>query len=301
MQNLAPIGISVYSRIVHLIKVIEALKRNTLAIDSDLYIFSDAPKIGDNEEVEKMRKYLYTINGFKNVYVIERKENCRIKNNRDGMKQLLEQYGCMIYLEEDIVTAPGFLSFMNEALVFYKNNNTILSITSYSSPFKIPKSYDYDVYLLQRFNAWGFATWNDRFDPYGFDIHDNGIDEFFSSKKNIMEFKKNGEDSYRMLLAEFNNELDALDVKITFYEYMNDMYTLYPSKPLVQNIGLDGSGVHCGVSDKFHHEKLWSKKDNFMFIDNISVDEKIRIEQYKFRQVNIRDKLSLFVNRFRNK
>jgi hypothetical protein len=39
--SLAPIGLSTYSRLLHLKQTIEALKANTLAKESDLYIFKE--------------------------------------------------------------------------------------------------------------------------------------------------------------------------------------------------------------------------------------------------------------------
>jgi len=252
LRNLAPIGISAYSRLCHLKKTIEALKENTLAKDSELYVFSDAPKEGDEEVVENLRKYIHLIDGFKKVHIIERVTNGRVANNRGGMKQLLDQYGKMIFMEEDIVTAPAFLQFINDGLDSYEDNKSILSITGYCPPFKISEKYIADVFILKRFSGWGFATWKEKFNPFGFVLSEHGIDEFLCDKESIKEFMKNGDDMYQMLLSEYNGELDALDVKIMYYEHKYNMFTVYPSKSLVQNIGHDSSGEHCDTSNKFH-------------------------------------------------
>ena len=60
-QRLAPIGVITYSRLQHLMQTIEALQRNTLAEKSELYIFSDGPKPGDEDKIRKVRDYIYTI------------------------------------------------------------------------------------------------------------------------------------------------------------------------------------------------------------------------------------------------
>ena len=44
ITNLAPIVLFVYNRLNHTIKTVEALKKNTLAKESDLIIYSDYPK-----------------------------------------------------------------------------------------------------------------------------------------------------------------------------------------------------------------------------------------------------------------
>ena len=58
-------------------------------------------------------------------------------------------------MEDDIVTAPGFLKFMNEALEFYKDDDAIISITGYCPPIEIPDDYKEDVFILPRLNGWG--------------------------------------------------------------------------------------------------------------------------------------------------
>ncbi len=81
MKKYAPIGLIVYARLEHTKKTILALKNNALAKESKLYIFSDAPKDGDENKVTQMRDYIKTINGFKSVFIIERDTNSRVKNS----------------------------------------------------------------------------------------------------------------------------------------------------------------------------------------------------------------------------
>ena len=286
MRRLAPIALSTYGRVNHLKQTVDSLSKNTLASESELYVFSDAPQAGDEDKVSDVRNYLKTVDGFKNVYIIERTINDRVMNNRGGMKQLLEHHGRIIFLEEDVVTAPGFLMFMNDGLDYYEDNQRILSITGYCPPIDIPESYNQDIFILQRFSAWGFATWRDKFDPFGFDVRQHGVDEVLFNKDRIKEFTRNGVDMYHMLRAEYNQELDALDVKLMFYEFVSNMFTVYPSKSLVQNIGHDGSGINCVDSDRFHHDALWGKEDGFIFNNDIQVDEYIRNENYWFRSMD---------------
>jgi len=295
-SNLAPIGLSTYVRNEHLSKTINALKNNTLARESELYVFSDAPKDSSDEElVAYNRSYLRTVNGFKKVHIIERESNGRVANSRGGMKQLLDDYGKVIYLEEDIVTAPGYLQYMNDALDFYEDNEKILSISGYCPPLKALSNYDEEVFILQRFCAWGMATWSKIFNPYEFEVRDHGIDEFFSNKQNIKKFLGNGADMLQMLSSEYNGTLDALDVKIMYYECRYNKYTLYPSKSLVQNIGHDGTGVHCGVTNKFHHERLWDKRSGFEFKNAIQVDARIMKENYNFRSAELNNNVIGFI------
>jgi hypothetical protein len=260
-MHLAPIGLSAYNRINHIKRTVEALRSNTLATQSDLYIFSDAPKPGDEAEVAIVREYLHTIDNFKSVNIIERSENSRVANNRGGIKMLLEQHGKCIFVEEDIITAPGFLQFMNDALVHYKNNDQILSVTGYCQPITIPKSYSDDVYFLKRFCAWGFGIWKDKYEIIN-PVSKEQLDLLKSDKKKLPEFEMFGDDLLYMLEKEVNGQIDALDVKAMYWQNILNLYTVYPRQSLTQNIGCDGSGIHCGKTDKFD-VPLWDKTENF--------------------------------------
>ena len=75
-ENIAPIIMFVYNRLDYLKSTIGSLKENSLAKESILYIFSDAPK--DNNEIENVnhvRNYIKGINGFKDVIIINRDHN----------------------------------------------------------------------------------------------------------------------------------------------------------------------------------------------------------------------------------
>jgi hypothetical protein len=242
-MELAPIGLSVYSRLAHIKKTVCALKRNELASESTLFVFSDAPQKGDEERVVAVRKYLRTISGFKQIHLLERETNSRIENNRQGIQRLLTEYGKMIFLEEDIVTAPKFIEFMNQALDFYQADQRILAITGYSPPFTLPASYKKDIYLSLRFSAWGFGIWKERYDKIKMKIED--YEEFLKDKAAVKRFRVGGEDLLHLLKREAEGQIDALDIKINYHQSQQNLYTVAPSVSLVQNIGHDGTGVYC--------------------------------------------------------
>ncbi len=287
-KALSPIGISTYKRTNHIKRTIEALKLNLLSKYSKLYIFSDAPKKGDEEEVHGLRKYVRTITGFESISIIERETNNRTYNNRMGLKYLLEEYGKVIWLEEDIITTGGFLSFMNDALNYYKDDENILSITGYCPPIKIRKMTRSDVFALRRFNAWGFATWGSKFDPYSFEIDPIESRKKMKQLRFLHRLNENGKDIPRMIKKEISHQIDALDVKVMYYQNFHDMYTIYPVQSLVKNIGHDGTGIHCGNSTRFDVD-LWTKTHNFSFEKNIRPEKKIVKENYKFRSNGVKD------------
>ena len=281
----APIGLSVYSRLQHLQKAVHSLENNTIARDCYLYIFSDAPKPGDEEKVAEIRQYLRTITGFKQITIIEREQNSRIENNRGGQKYLLNKYGKMIWLAEDILCAPGFLTFANQALDIYEDNKQIYSVSGYVEPFKAPLDYPYDAFFTHRFNAWGLAIWKDRY----FNIPERITREDYSRLVNNNSLLQKfayfiGEDAINMLRREALGEIDALDVRIMYYQFMNNLLTVRPAKSLTQNIGHDGSGIHCNKTNRFDVEP-WDKTGNFEFPEQIALNRKYANRLSMFRRI----------------
>lgn len=290
LNNLAPIGLSTYVRLQHLQQTIAALQQNTLAQQSELFVFSDAPRPGDEDRVAAVRNYLQTVAGFKDVHIVKRKKNNRVANNRGGINMLLNLFGKVIFLEEDIVTAPGFLTFMNQALDKYEENDRVFSVVGYCPPIKIPTNYRHDVFFLRRLTAWGFGIWKDRFDQLRY-ITPNEYERFAANKKQVKNFvKSTGNDLMSMLRADAYGEIDAGDVKLMYAQFLSDQYTLYSTKSLVQYIGNDGTGTHCGKTDKF--DVVLSPKTTFQFPSRPFVDRRIvkanRIFRDRDVKVNLR-------------
>ena len=288
--DIAPIGLSTYARPQHLQQTIEALQKNILAPQSELYAFSDAPKTGDEERVAAVRSYLRTITGFKKVHIIERESNGRVANSRGGIQDLVDRFGRVIFLAEDIVTAPGFLTFMNEALNKYEENDRVFSVSGYCPPIRIPENYNHDIFFLRRFSGWGFGIWKNRFDRLEY-MTPEEYEQFATNKNKVKDFvKAGGEDLMVMLKADAYGQIDAGDVKLMYAQFLSDQYTVYPTRSLVQNIGHDGTGTHCGNSDGFN--VVLSNKTTFLLPDDVVVDQRIVKANWKFRE-SLRDERSL--------
>jgi len=273
-NDLAPIGLSVYIRLEHIKETVEALKKNTLAESSELYIFSDAPRKGDEEKVKIVRDYLKTIDGFKSITIFERKNNSRVINNRSGIKYLLDNYGKMIFLEEDIVTASGFLKFINGALEFYKDDETISCVSGFTP---INHEIQQDFYITPRYSGWGVGFWKDK---YILITDLPKYENIRNDKKTYVALKKMGGDMLKMVKAESRKKIDALDIKACYFCAKENKYNILPSKTLVKNIGLDGSGLHCGVSSKYDDNSLSTKTD-FNFDDRPTINRNVLNDNFK--------------------
>jgi LPS sulfotransferase NodH len=278
---LAPVGVSVYTRLAHFKKTIEALKKNTLASHTNLIVYSDAANVEkDIDSVNKVRCYSQTISGFRTVTIIERPNNYGgVKNAHQAVIQLVRIFKQAIFIEDDIETAPGFLAYMNEALEFYKDDPNVTSISGYSPPLNISEYVANDYYVMNRFCGWGCGVYERTVDLLRKKISQVEFDSL-EDKSVLCEF---GDDVLKMVEREVTGELDAADVRCMYRQAIHETATIYPRLSLVQNNGHDGSGYHCGITKRFQHSELWGKTEGFDFSDNLSIDPRIKSEQQYFR------------------
>lgn len=90
-----------------------------------IYIYTNAPKsYEDSYDVNLVRNYLKEIKGFRQINIIEREVNYGLaKSIIDGVTTIVNKYGRVIVLEDDIVTSRYFIEFINSALNLYENEN----------------------------------------------------------------------------------------------------------------------------------------------------------------------------------
>ena len=268
-MNLSPILLFVYNRPQHTKQTIEALQKNDLAKESKIFIYSDAPKDENAKQgVEEVRSYIKSIGGFKDITIIEREKNFGLADSIiDGVTKIVNRYGKVIVLEDDLVTSPYFLRFMNEALEFYEENDEIYSITGFNYPLKIDKNYNYGTYLYPRASSKSWATWKNKWSEIEFDIYKISI------KWDIKEIKKKldlyGKDLYYIYLAQLDKRIDSWAIRFAINQIMLNKYTVYPIKSYVKDIG-DDSGTHANKS--LPHKIILSDHINCDFTDKYNND-----------------------------
>jgi len=250
-MSLSPIILFVYNRPEHTRQTINALKSNDLAKDSELFIYSDGAKNKEDvTKVDEVRYLIRNISGFKTVTIFERDRNWGLAANIiDGVTHVICQYGKVIVLEDDLVTSRNFLRFMNDALVAYKEEASVYSITGYSFTDDV-KDID-DSYFLSFTSSWGWATWDKKWAVFSKDVLK--LKQYLSDKSLSAKFDYDESFAFSHLAQQ---QLEGKTNSWAIYWYAcvfeKNGLTLYPSKRLVQNIGHDGSGVHCrpGTGEK---------------------------------------------------
>jgi hypothetical protein len=241
-KKLAPIILFVYNRPECTKQTLEALQKNELASKSELFIYSDSAKNkNDLEKVVKVREYIKNIDGFKKIIIRKTKENIGLANSIiNGVTKVINEYGKIIVLEDDLVTSRFFLRFMNEALVAYKDEPRVASIHGYIYPIKnLPETF-----FIKGADCWGWATWNNKwsiFESDGKKLLDN-------VKKKNLEREINFNDSYnytKMLKNQIMGKNDSWAIRWYVSAFLKNMVTLYPGQSYVQNIGFDNEATHA--------------------------------------------------------
>jgi glycosyl transferase family 2 len=246
IRECAPIALFVYNRQAHTQRTIEALRRNALAGASDLFIFSDGPKLPDAEKsVAAVRDYIRTIDGFKSVTVIEQEKNRGLAASIiAGVSRMCETHGRVIVLEDDLVTSTQFLSFMNDALDYYADVPQVAAISGYHPPFDVPVP---ETFFQRDAECWGWATWKRAwaaFNPEGRQL----LLEL-ERRELLPMFDQDQSFPYvQMLKDQIAGRNDSWAVRWRASVILRDMLSLYPRSSLTRNIGLDGSGTHGKAS-----------------------------------------------------
>ena len=243
--GLAPIALFVYNRPEHTRRTIERLRDNALASKSDLHIFSDAAKnVNASVPVEEVRSLIRSIDGFRSIAIIERRSNFGLAASViDGITQLCERYGQVVAVEDDLLTAPDFLTFMNSALDHYRSTPKVFSIGASSFGVRAPQGYPSDAFFSYRSCSWGWATWRDRWMQADWQVSD--YSGFRSDRKRLRKFSRGGGDLARMLARQMGGKLDSWAIRWAYAHCAHDAVALLPVDSRVFNIGLDGSGTHC--------------------------------------------------------
>ena len=252
ISELAPVIVFAYNRPKHLRKTLTALKNNFLADQSILYIYIDGPKHGASDDtlsnIEEVKKIAASENWCSEVQILYSEKNKGLANSIiEGVSEVISRHKKAIILEDDMMTATGFLAYMNTALGLYQNNENVISISGYVYPIKnLPETF-----FIRGADCWGWATWERGWKL--FEKNGEKLLEELSAKnlENVFDY----EDAYpftSMLKNQIAGNNDSWAIRWYASAFLQNKLTLYPRKSLVQNIGFDGSGTHSGHEDYFH-------------------------------------------------
>lgn len=264
---LAPIVLFCYRRLGVLQQTFEALKNNELASQSNLIIFSDGYKNDEDKKgVEDVRQYIKTMSGFKGIKVIESPYNKGLAHSIiNGVTKVVNEYGKIIVVEDDILTSPYFLNYMNDALNMYEKADEVACISAYTYPIKTEKQ----SFFIKGADCWGWATWKRGWELFEF----NGqklLDEL-NQKKLGYEFDFSGAYPYmQMLKDQVDGKNNSWAIRWYASCFLKNKLCLYLGKPVAKNIGFGVEGsTHCK--------------------DSVMLDESICTQKFTLKKIKVEE------------
>jgi hypothetical protein len=278
MKTLAPVALFCYKRLDTLQQTIAALQKNDLAPESELFVFSDGPKkAADEDVIKEIRAYLRTVTGFRSTTVIEAPANKGLANSIiTGVTDIINKYGKIIVLEDDLITSKNFLVYMNKGLDFFETKAKIFSVCGFSIPIKGLK--ENTVYLTQRADSCGWGTWKDRWNVIDWDVKDYPL--LIQSRSRQRAFNRMGSDMTGLLTKQRQGKINSWAIRWCYHQFKEDLFSVHPVVSKITNIGF-ASPDATHTKEKFN--RFDTKLDTNVNTDT-DFDIPIRLDKKVIRQ-----------------
>lgn len=170
-RRTAPVAVFTYDRIGNTQLTLAHLMCNTLAAETDVYVFSDGGRDAKSRaRVETVRTYLRALAEevrhsriLRSMTLVERSENYYLERNiTEGIAQVFRDHDTIIVLEDDIVTSPYFLQYMNEAFDLYRDERRVMHVSGFTNLDLAQRPF----YFTPHMSGWGWGTWRDRWQAH---------------------------------------------------------------------------------------------------------------------------------------
>lgn len=300
-MNLAPVIVFNYNRPDHSSQTWDALSRNQYAAETELYLYCDGPKATASDDMRRRIADLhaqakqYAIDApkdgkFKAVHVVCAEVNKGLANSIiGGVSEVIAKHGRVIVLEDDLLTSPYFLKYMNTALDKYESYPAVFSISANRPPVNkmaIPEDYEYDVFVSLRSFSTGWATWKEKWERIDWSL--DFLDDFLKHPQQIKSFHHGGDDLTNMLLLQRDNKIDSWAIRYAFQHFYHHAVAILPCIPYVDNIGFDGTGIHSWNDETDFRNNVSLALENPRLPDVIFEDERIINAFYSYYSSNKR-------------
>lgn len=243
-----PVALVAYRRPAHTRKVLESLERHGVR---NLYVFCDGAKgNGDEADVKETLKLVQSIGWV-------RPEIHRVDANRGLAKSVmaaadhvLSKHETVVLLEDDCVPHRHFFDFMASTLGKYRDEEKVYGVSGYTVPInpELLRRYPHDVYFCPRISSWGWATWRRAWKQLDRDL----ISACRKALDAKIDLDQGGNDIKHSIEGMLQGHVkDVWTLPWVLSVYVNRGCFAYPTVSHIDNIGMDGTGVHCGKTDKY--------------------------------------------------
>lgn len=257
--------ITVYDRYHHIKQCLESLESAHGSEKYQIIVGSDAPSKDEHDEkINFLRSYLLKkekSNRFKKITVLYHEKNVGANENMELCHLFAKSHNhqSFIFMEDDIIVGNYFLDFITDGLEAFRDDEEVITIHGY-----LDQSLNVNhlkPFLYNRSNAYGFASWYEKWDKLQKRINStNYADRIISDIKLFKEQARLSPNAKSYpFLAE--NLYKAGDIEIGLMMEIEGFWALYPPVSLTANRGMDGSGLRSGVDETVqsmqpHHERV---------------------------------------------
>ena len=306
VENYSPVLIPTLCRHEHFIRLVESLKKCEESKYTELVIGLDYPP---QEKYiygwKKIKEYIPSITGFKQVKVFEASENLGERGNVNVIiNYVIEKgYTSFIYSDDDNVFAPGFLSYMNWGLNKFKGNKNVMAICGYNYPIDMSR-YNKTYYFSHNFAGWGFGIWTDTHIQLLQKVYNRSYcrSVLFNPMNLYKIAHKRGLRIILSIYRCYRNNKIHWDTFLTTYQYLRGKYSVFPSTTMVLNLGQDGSGIRSSYSEsniqKYSQQKIdlstkFNPSEDIPMVDNLEI-EKECLKHFNVNHLNYKKVISHF-------
>ncbi len=261
---LAPVVLFVYNRPVHTARLLASLEQNTLAKETDVIVYADGCKVNasdvDIQSVQEVRALFNKNYGFMSLTFIVQEYNLGLAQSViSGVTSVIEKYGKIIVLEDDLVLSATFLEYMNAALEKYENEEQVMQISGYWFP--IQANLLPDTFFLRHCSSWGWATWAASWKSFESSAQVL-LSKFDDTAVKTFDYGHSF-NYHRMLRKCANGQNDSWAIRWYASMFFKNGLTLFPNTSFVNNTGNDNSGVHSFATSVYKHSTLQKQIPNF--------------------------------------
>lgn len=290
MKTFAPIIIFAFNRLTVLKNTINSLKSNKESINSDLFIFVDGPRSNrpeDKGKVIAVQEYVKNVDGFKSIrYYFSNMNKGLARSIIEGTTKVINEYGKVIVIEDDLYLSCSFLKFMNQMLDLYEEDKRIMQVSGYSCKLKKINNYPFDAYISERAHSWTWGTWKDRWLTIDWDVKD--FNSLKTNRKQQRDFCKRGSDLYGMLKKYMEGKNNSWYIRFNYSMFKQHRYAVCPIRSLVRNDGFIAESTHCNVYNRYKIDFEELHDGIFVVPRRLEPDEKIMSEAVKYWSIRYR-------------
>lgn len=304
MPSLAPIVLFTYNRPEHTRITLEYLQRNLLADRSTLYIFCDGPKENASDSVlkriAKVKKIIRAQKWTQDVHIIDSEKNKGLATNViEGVTKIVNEHGRAIVLEDDLRIGKWFLTYMNEALDRYEDNEKVKQISGFLFPIGIEARNE--AMFLPITNTIGWGTWKAAWNEI--DLEAKGAERLKTDSAFRKAFNLGGIYNYTKMLFDQIERDDNGSWAIFYWwsVFTKGGITLFPDYPLIQHNDFDASGTHPSDYDHFDYPNWQDDYKIETFPETIAANESVFVKHKSYIKKNNRITLKNIMIKVRKK